>query len=1341
MASLAVADVVQLSTPPEKKSPLGVGTYTVELPLSAWEIKEGEQMRAQEKVELVRDMALDGPFPEHSSSSSLNDHQSMIRESQVAPHALHSYETGLSEELVDGCSTKAASPPSLPHMFASRERPMSVLSASSQDTHHFNSTYHYSASEPGHGHRPSFSSAFFPPRTGKSVSTRRPYHHDENHIGHEVPSLRMSSINAGHRTPLFAGAELASDVDRRYSDAMMTYPSHFPSSVLSANEHGAPMPQHQAPIRPPRNKLRKPPPSGYRPPSENPSRNMSISLTSRPQSPFSKDTLIDLTHSPPATFNGRSPPPAFPGTSSETAQYFAQTSSPSLTRRPTSPQYASESTSASCASRSGSAEDSTFSASLYASTAPTSPSTTSDGAHKYLHYSHSQSSHITPTYSAYPSGHETNGSPCAAPDAYAYSSPIPSPEAPFLSYQSPANTPSISQPPQSSRSPHSPRKLTKRRPFSPPPLQSQSPSSGKFAGGSLPPPARSAKEARSIENGHAYAVDGFGGVDENVGRKRSILGLKIGFSHRDKNKGAKGKGKNVGSSHKADAEEQMYVTELGEMAMGLGIQNAGLRSSMWSVPEGEKMPDTYTSSPSLPTSPTCPQIPTSNTRRRSSTISSNSHIDRTSRALSDLAFTGTTSALSSSALAALTARLSTYEGSPEWVDVALEPIYQYDPYPYDSRLEVKSDDGHGQTSKASVDMGVGSGGRRRGMSEIGHGTKSPPSRSSSISFLNQDPYPSIYSRTQRSFPLPRARSHSYSRPHSHPSQVQHRDFAQNSRAHSQTHDVSESPTKEADPVASMRRWTLAMTDVSDEVLVQELERLRKESAAALNGRGRVKKKVSLSNTHVSSSESGGTGGHGEQGTVEGKVIVIEKKNRRGSGCDFVYGGPSVNGASPTRVRSGKFHVGVHQDDNLDHLSDGDESEEEEPLSDEEEDDFDDSSDDSDWKIARRALLCCRELVLTERTYQSHLRTLLSGDISPTSQHSRVPALVLSYLPALLNASQAFLARVEDDPSAWGVSAAWLGCEEELESAFVGWCGVVGELFVDREEGKDTGKKLLKSGPPSATSRRGSMSVLAAHERSKNGTPSLSMTALTLQTSRKHRPMSDMDFPPSSSRSTRDEPMSIPPVMTKSFSHGSGLFTAALGTGLPFGLSTSPPKRSTASSSPALAGPIAVRSGSDSGFSFSSSSSPRMMPLTTINTNININTNTKGQQQQGQNGSVSLTRSFTAALRRKSFLGSSVSLPSGLLSTEKREREKEKVREKKMLKKGKGREGEKKASVRELAIQPTQRIMRYVLQYRDLLQHTPVSSPSRALVERALESAVRIAQKCDRAQGNSAFLRR
>ncbi|KAF9454160.1 hypothetical protein P691DRAFT_608841, partial [Macrolepiota fuliginosa MF-IS2] len=64
---------------------------------------------------------------------------------------------------------------------------------------------------------------------------------------------------------------------------------------------------------------------------------------------------------------------------------------------------------------------------------------------------------------------------------------------------------------------------------------------------------------------------------------------------------------------------------------------------------------------------------------------------------------------------------------------------------------------------------------------------------------------------------------------------------------------------------------------------------------------------------------------------------------------------------------------------------------------------------------------------------------------------------------------------------------------------------------------------------------------------------------------------------------------------------------------------------------------------------------------------------------------------------------------------------------------------KKPPVRDLAILPTQRIMRYVLLYRDLLAHTPSTSSSRALIKRASDVALRIAQKCDRAQTNSAFI--
>ncbi|KZP28792.1 hypothetical protein FIBSPDRAFT_852048 [Athelia psychrophila] len=42
-------------------------------------------------------------------------------------------------------------------------------------------------------------------------------------------------------------------------------------------------------------------------------------------------------------------------------------------------------------------------------------------------------------------------------------------------------------------------------------------------------------------------------------------------------------------------------------------------------------------------------------------------------------------------------------------------------------------------------------------------------------------------------------------------------------------------------------------------------------------------------------------------------------------------------------------------------------------------------------------------------------------------------------------------------------------------------------------------------------------------------------------------------------------------------------------------------------------------------------------------------------------------------------------------------------------------------------------------YRDLLDHTPSTSPSHALVKSALEAAQRMALQCDRAQNNAAFL--
>ncbi|KAG8933488.1 hypothetical protein FRC02_011777 [Tulasnella sp. 418] len=64
---------------------------------------------------------------------------------------------------------------------------------------------------------------------------------------------------------------------------------------------------------------------------------------------------------------------------------------------------------------------------------------------------------------------------------------------------------------------------------------------------------------------------------------------------------------------------------------------------------------------------------------------------------------------------------------------------------------------------------------------------------------------------------------------------------------------------------------------------------------------------------------------------------------------------------------------------------------------------------------------------------------------------------------------------------------------------------------------------------------------------------------------------------------------------------------------------------------------------------------------------------------------------------------------------------------------------KDLTAQDIAIMPTQRAPRYVMHFRDLLHHTPATSPSRALVERALEAAIRLARNCNQAQEHTSLI--
>lgn len=116
-----------------------------------------------------------------------------------------------------------------------------------------------------------------------------------------------------------------------------------------------------------------------------------------------------------------------------------------------------------------------------------------------------------------------------------------------------------------------------------------------------------------------------------------------------------------------------------------------------------------------------------------------------------------------------------------------------------------------------------------------------------------------------------------------------------------------------------------------------------------------------------------------------------------------------------------------------------------------------SPSDLSWSSARQALLICRELVRTERRYSSSLRTLITnGTCTPP------PSQMLSYLPSLIEASDALLKLMEENPSVKGVSEAFLSCSEALRKSFTSWCSVVGHFFdsEDDQKGKCNSQDLL-----------------------------------------------------------------------------------------------------------------------------------------------------------------------------------------------------------------------------------------------------------------------------------------
>ena len=70
--------------------------------------------------------------------------------------------------------------------------------------------------------------------------------------------------------------------------------------------------------------------------------------------------------------------------------------------------------------------------------------------------------------------------------------------------------------------------------------------------------------------------------------------------------------------------------------------------------------------------------------------------------------------------------------------------------------------------------------------------------------------------------------------------------------------------------------------------------------------------------------------------------------------------------------------------------------------------------------------------------------------------------MISYLPALIQSSEAFVSKLEQNPSAKGVADAFVTVQVSMEQALVSWCGVVGSFFeVTDHSNHDGGVDLKK----------------------------------------------------------------------------------------------------------------------------------------------------------------------------------------------------------------------------------------------------------------------------------------
>ncbi|UZJ52535.1 hypothetical protein CBS101457_001855 [Exobasidium rhododendri] len=371
--------------------------------------------------------------------------------------------------------------------------------------------------------------------------------------------------------------------------------------------------------------------------------------------------------------------------------------------------------------------------------------------------------------------------------------------------------------------------------------------------------------------------------------------------------------------------------------------------------------------------------------------------------------------------------------------------------------------------------------------------------------------------------------------------------------------------------------------------------------------------------------------------------------------------------------------------------------------------------DDDWKREVKALFVIRELVLTERSYARYLEALLqavramypptaqrqlsTGSLSRTGGNNTtsIPshiALMRKLLPQLIALSRSLANRIDENPTAAGVEAAFRLVSKQLEATFVAWSSVAQDVMAAlRISERSKSKSKDRIGLITLTSLESAITDKGSHQGNQFVSVPNSPTYAVAPMSSSARPaLEDRSSANSENSSILSTPQAVPSRIAKRRSTFTGAppsFSASLRakTSSDSGRKTEELKLKLPASTPAPSlGRRAIEA-------VVSSSRQPLLP--------------KGKAQTGFPPEI-LSRTSTTATPLRSntpTMGGSHALDAFC---------------------------SKKLGAMDVAIMPTQRLLRYILLLRDLNVNTPPQSLSHVRLQRNIDFIKKVASSCDRA---------